>query len=333
MRYLSIIFLLIPFTLEANWKSERESLDKVLIKNEFRLFYTMQGVHGIPNYKKTDSNLDGIPDYIENLANRLVVSDYIFKEIFKFRNPLDSPRYKDKAKFIDIHLMASKNNGSAGDAIIYFNYRNFPSLSDSVITIKLSNKLSIRNMTPTHELFHLYQNGYTMFKNRWYTEGTARWSEYIFKKGVGSRESLPNNSVELMSLLSKTYGSKTFWHQLAYLFDKNDGQFELPITSSDNMKILFSEIVEDKSIYGYGFMKKLLEELDFMDDFASNDYGVDNYKWKETLQKSSSNNNYILCALKNTMLKMSERIFILDEVEQLIILIDKFTNNECIRIN
>lgn len=331
MRYLLIISLLISsFTLEANWKSDRESLDQVLIKGKFRVFYTLQGKHGISIRNREDSNLDGIPDYIEELISRLIISDYIFKEIFKFRSPLDSPRYKDKAKFIDIHILASKNKGSAGDAIIYFNYQHFPYLSQPVITMRLSNALNINNMTPTHELFHLYQNGYTMFKNRWYTEGMARWSEHLFKEGVGDRKRLPSNLAELDELLNKTYGSKTFWHQLAYLFDKNEGSFELPAAANKQVRLLFLSIVKDSSIYGYSFIRRFLEELDFIDDFASYDYEVENYKWKEALQKSSLNNRYILCGLKNTLLKEGKSVLALNEVKQFISVIDEYIGDGCV---
>jgi len=331
MRYLIIIsFLISSFALEANWKSDRESLDHVLIKDKFRVFYTLQGRHQLPSSKREDSNLDGTPDYIEELATRLIISDYIFKDIFKFRHPLDSPRYKDKAKFIDVHILTSKNKGSAGDAIIYFNYQYFPGLSESVITMRLSNTLNINNMTPTHELFHLYQNGYTMFKNRWYTEGMARWSEHLFKKGVGKRKPLPRDLFELETVLNKTYGSSTFWHQLAYLFDENKGSFELPVTADKQVKKLFLSIVKDNSIYGYSFIRRFLEELDFMDDFASYDYEVENYKWKEKLQKSPLNNRYILCGLKNTLLKDNKSIVSLNEVKQFILVMDEYMGTECI---
>jgi len=37
------------------------------------------------------------------------------------------------------------------------------------------------NSTPAHELFHLYQYGYALFKQRWYLEGMAKWMETVFK--------------------------------------------------------------------------------------------------------------------------------------------------------
>ncbi len=47
--------------------------------------------------------------------------------------------------------------------------------------MKISSKVDPKhNVTPSHELFHIYQNSVMMFKQSWLTEGLARWSESLF---------------------------------------------------------------------------------------------------------------------------------------------------------
>ncbi|MFN9913189.1 MAG: hypothetical protein ACK53L_11425, partial [Pirellulaceae bacterium] len=75
-----------------------------------------------------------------------------------------------------------------------------------------------RNLTPAHEVFHLIQNSATYFKNRWYTEGTARWSERGL--GVGGNALANTSSVwppaadDLPSLLLSSYeAADRYWRQ------------------------------------------------------------------------------------------------------------------------
>ncbi len=70
------------------------------------------------------------------------------------------------------------------------------------------NNLTKKTLTPSHEYFHILQNSYTMFKNRWYSESTARWSESIFKKGAAKQDNLPNSQKQIKELFDKTYDAE-----------------------------------------------------------------------------------------------------------------------------
>ncbi len=294
-----ILQLLYSGSLIAGWKKEKELLDQVYIENEFRFFYTLRGKHQLPAKYQQDLNHNKIPDYVEFLARRLNIAHQVYQQL-GFVSPLKN-RYKGKAKSIDIHLLKLGNKGTAGDSVVYFRYRHFPRLSQPALSIKLSNNLSRTTLTPVHELFHLYQYGYTLFKNRWFTEGTARWAEYIFKKGTGSRENLPKNQSQLQKIMAKTYGAKVFWRRLAYLLDHNRGRFVLPNIKNHKKLKGFSKLIEDNRIYGYPFIRTFLEFLERYDKIASSDYQLGSEHWPEQQQKSASNNIYLLCALKQTI--------------------------------
>lgn len=59
MKYLIPLIFVIT-TSNANWKNDRENLEKVYILNEFRLFYSLNGQDALKD--KSDSNKNQIPD-------------------------------------------------------------------------------------------------------------------------------------------------------------------------------------------------------------------------------------------------------------------------------
>ena len=62
------------------------------------------------------------------------------------------------------------------------------------LTIDIDRDIGTRNLTPAHELFHAFQNGYTLFKNAWYTEGTARWAENAFREEPPANKTPPKRA-------------------------------------------------------------------------------------------------------------------------------------------
>ena len=297
MKYL-ILLLIFIYPLESNWKSERESLSKYYLVDEFRIFYDLKGPNALPLENQKDINKNGVPDYIENLALRLQLSKRLYTEVLNFRNPLLSERYKN-IKYIDVHVLKA-DSSSTGDGINVFNYRIF-NQRDKAIVIKLSNDLRQDTLTPSHEYFHAIQNGYSMFKNRWYTEGTSRWAEGAFAEGTGRREQLPQNNLQLKELLAKTYDAQYFWRKLAYECDSNSGIFEHH-EWMDQSSIGYPKLIKDNRVYGYTFMKSFLENLDNEDNKLSFLRGVKEYEWEEKDQKYNTENNlYILNALMKTI--------------------------------
>ncbi|MDF1875014.1 hypothetical protein JHD48_04620 [Sulfurimonas sp. SAG-AH-194-I05] len=303
MKIILFISILLVSMIEASWKKERESLDKIHQVNEFRIFYTLHGVNALED--NTDLNNNNIPDIIENIGLQLDTANQLFHNIFEFERPLVRSRYKNTVKYIDVHILSLGYNGNSGDAVILYDYKIIKENTKS-LSIAISNKIQFDNLTPAHELFHVYQNAYTMFKNRWFTEGTARWSEYAFKKRTGKQHNLPSTISQLETLLNQTYEAKYFWNRLLFLCAKDDKGFQLPLYLKERVYIGTKiKIIEDDTLFGYKFLYSLFENLDKMDNIVTKDRNLKMFKWKEKEQKSFINNKYILRALQQTILANS----------------------------
>jgi len=298
---LIFVVLINSTSLFANWKSEREDLDKVYKIDKFRVFYTLNGKNKLKD--KTDTNKNNIPDIVENIALQLDTANKLFSNVLGFKQPFFSERYKNNVQYIDIHLLSLKYSGESGDGVIQYNYKIIKQ-NTKTLSIAISNTIKAENLTPLHELFHAYQNGYSMFKNRWYTEGTARWSEFSFKKRTGKQHNLPSTAKQIEKLLNRSYGAKYFWNRLLFLCATNDKGFKLPKNLKNRVYIgTNKKIIEDNTLFGYKFLEKFLAKLDIYDDIATKKRGFINYNWREKEQKSFQNNPYILKALKDTIVE------------------------------
>jgi hypothetical protein len=86
----------------AEWKKRRTGLDRKLVVDEFRIYYSLSGEDALPDV--ADVNRNSIPDRIDNIALQLVTARKLFVDVLKLRHPLQGPRYKDQAKFIEVHV-------------------------------------------------------------------------------------------------------------------------------------------------------------------------------------------------------------------------------------
>ncbi len=280
------------------WKKRRSALEKSHVVEEFRIFYSLEGKDGLPD--AIDKNKNDIPDRIENIGLQLIAARKMYVDVFKLRHPLKSPRYKDSAKSIDINVgnlpfsgKGPKLNGTAGDAVVNY-YRSSDGAEGlPALSIDVLNTLSEENLTPAHELFHLFQYGYTMFKNGWFLEGSDRWVESAFGKGMLLPTSVPQKESELKELFAKRYSAGGFWSMLAVASDRR-GSLRIP-GDLESMQYIGteSEIVKDTKFNGTELVRELLEALDKADDRATQAYGVTEFEWKEALQRDEKNNAYL----------------------------------------
>lgn len=273
-KLLILLIIVFPCLVKAGtWENRRSNLENVVIYNEFRLFYSLSGIDELPTKRRIDLNRNKIPDFIENIGQRLMDSNRFFKYEVGLMSPLKSKRYAGRAHYIDVNVLNFSNNkngpknGVAYDGTPKFNRSIVGKPSVNVLAIDISGSVKLKSNSIEHELFHLYQNGYTYFKNRWYTEGTARWSELIINNRVGNRGSLPTTVREKESLFKKTYDANTFWNELMLSADSNT--------------------------LGKKFIKLLFERLDYVDDIAAKERGISNKDWKESEQRSNKNNLFI----------------------------------------
>lgn len=165
----------------SNFETLRRQLTQHYKMGKIRVFYNTTGKHSI---EPTDNNQNQIPDQVEDIAKQTWVAYKLFVNTLNFPDPLQSERYQ-QASFIDVNLLAKESinqNGVAYDGLQNFR-RAMDELGTKTITFDVATTVNPRtNITPAHELFHLIQNGATYFKNRWYTEGMARWAEHALEK-------------------------------------------------------------------------------------------------------------------------------------------------------
>lgn len=261
----------------ADWRERRAALSEMFQSDEFRIFYSRTGADALPNQE--DANRNGTPDYVDRLAREFVAARNRYDRELQLTHPIKSPRYKNQAEFIDVNVLSfplstnGPRHGIAYDELSSFSRSRDLGRKVRVLVIDVANDLSPKNLTPAHELFHLYQNGYTFFKNRWYTEGTARWAESPSKNNSFADREWPRSVSEVRGLFKKTYDASSFWTSLASK--------------------------ADPTANGRAFIKALLEELDRMDDIVSATNGRN--QWKEADQFSGTNDVYIWDALLNTL--------------------------------
>ena len=233
-----------------------------------------------------------------DLKHQLVVSNDLYQQVLGLSAPLSQQRYQD-ANYISVAMASIKGNGLAYDEVTADKALG---LTDCRINMKLSATLKASNSTPAHELFHLYQNSYFMFKNKWLTEGTARWSESLIDKGVGRNisSSLPQSREELVETMNMSYAASAMWTRLFQLVDDRE-KFDIPDTLRNAHYVDGSQVIDDNKAYGTSFIKVLFEALEEQSKQASNDRGWDTYNWKEQEQKSADNNVYIWQAIQDAV--------------------------------
>lgn len=285
----------------GTWEDRRSKLDEAAVYDRFRIFYSLSGKDALPRKRQIDSNNNKVPDFIESVGSRLIDADSFFRQEVGLRPPLKSKRYIGHAHYIDVNVLDFSNNkngpknGVAYDGTPLFNRSLSGQASLNVITIDLSGSVRLKSQSIEHELFHLYQNGYTYFKNRWYTEGTARWSELVMIGRIGNGEELPKTTIQKEELFNKSYAANKFWNRLI-------------------AKV-------DQKTLGKKFIRLLLEQLDYADDSAAKDRGMVNKNWKESEQRSNKNNLYIWNAAIESAKRINDgQIASYDKLQALLLL-------------
>jgi hypothetical protein len=259
-------------------------LDRIHVRDEFRIFYTLDGEHALPDAR--DANRNGVPDKVEDVATQLLVGRRIFSEVMGLTHPMRQARNAHTAS-IDVFLLKmEKGNGRSYDEATNYRLGVDGPQGHCALRIDLLNSHSNQNVSPAHELFHQYQYGYTMFKARWLLEGTARWAEYALRAGVASERSLPATLPELQAqVFAESYAASAMWNRLASLLDP-EGRLELPPDLARIAYVDGSPVVHDNQLRGAAFMKALFEALGPLDRQVSARNGWAAFDWKEEDQRS-----------------------------------------------
>lgn len=272
---------------------------RVRESGRIRVFYYTEGYHAVD---PTDLNRNGIPDQVEDLLTQTLAAQTLFVDVLRFPDPFSTERFH-RASFLDIHLrhkdVLKKRRGEAYDELQAFKRRKDP---EGTLCLCFNVATSVsppKELTPTHEFFHIIQNSVTYFKNRWYTEGTARWAERAMGKGalgpVRLSGTWPATEERASRLFAMAYdASEQFWNPLLAgmdgcgetLPDSPAMKGLLAMTYVDGTKVL-----RDKQLKGWKFIREVLVALGEADDVAFSELGYD--RWSEENQRSPRNDAYI----------------------------------------
>ncbi|NGZ06428.1 MAG: hypothetical protein G8237_08730 [Magnetococcales bacterium] len=243
-------------------------------KDEFVVHYHATGPNAIQ--EKADLNGNTIPDAVEDVATKLIA----MREMLTsngFVHPFKQPRYQ-QVRQIHAIMLPVKGNGVA-----YESPRTMPDGTCALI-IHVDNDVSSENITPAHELFHLFQYGYTMFKRPWYLEGMARWSESMLRATPPKTAPLPKSNAELTAFFDKKYDAVGVWYALTTGVDPV-GQIKVPESAANLRYVSGKKMVQDDKLPGVAFMRAVLEGLDKLDDQISTAQGLTPFGWSESMQR------------------------------------------------
>ncbi len=291
------------------WATNTAALDKLYQVEEFRLFYTTEGKHALPEKHQTDKNKNNTPDYIEDIAAQLVTAKYIYLNVLELKHPFEGNRYKGRVKYFDVNILGEfRVNGSAGSRVVRYNHPIDPDGGFPALTITIKNTIDVTNLTPAHELFHEFQYGYTLFKNSWYLEGMARFSQYLFKSEVPPTTNFPSTKKERDRLLQQSYDACSFW-QMMFASIQDRREFKVPEKIKQRKYITVNKrIFEGGSFNAVHAFKLFLEEYDKVDDEVSRKARLNPIIWDDRIQKAKRNNIYLWPATLRVYRKLSNKL-------------------------
>ncbi|HEY1051272.1 MAG TPA: hypothetical protein VGE39_15985 [Prosthecobacter sp.] len=268
-----------------------------------RIFYHTEGQHAV---EPADVNANSVPDQVEDAMTQIIAARLLFVEALGFPDPFQGERFRS-ASFLDVHFRHKdilKSNGVAYDELQRYKRPQDP---PGTLSLCFNMATSVRpstNLTPSHEFFHIIQNGVTCFKNSWYTEGTARWSERgLGAGGLGPARLAnvwPGTDEERAALFQRSYdASEFFWNVLARQHDKDKGEIpaSAALTRLQAMRYVDgTPVLRDTQFTGWRFIRTVLLELGKVQAAAAKGLGYD--AWSEANQKSPQNGPHILRAVQ-----------------------------------
>lgn len=269
-------------------------LEKTHVVDDFHIYYSLQGKDAL-RYPQ-DSTGDGVPDVVKDIASQLQAAQYLYTSLLGLRSPLQQKIYS-QARQINIYLLTlPKGNGLAFDRVAA------ETMSDGValpcgLKIVLNAALQpARNVTPAHELFHLYQYGYAVFKQKWYLEGMARWMEDAFRPAE-KRIALSAIPPVCENNFSRGYDAANFWATYA--------RRTFPaITMGDKAQkyhyVDGSLVFKLQMLPGGGMLQPFFKQLALSSAGLSHKMKRANTRWTEKQQRAGQFNSSICQALAAT---------------------------------
>ncbi len=275
--------------------------------DDIRIFYQTEGQHAVD---AADVNQNGVPDQVEDVMTQVRAARKMWVEVLGFPEPLKTERFRE-ARFIDIsfrHKDVLKMNGTAYDELQRYKKPGDPPGTRSIAFTVATSVKAPANLTPAHEFFHLIQYSTTYFKNRWFLEGTARWSERALGTGdLGPARVLsqwPLSDEQKKAVTAMAYdASEHLWNPLAARMDKEGVIPDSPVLKQLQTMTYIdgTPVLKDLKLTGWRFIRDVILELGRIDDIAFRELGYD--RWSEENQRSPKNEAYLFRVIENVVAK------------------------------
>lgn len=279
--------------------------------DRIRVFYETEGVAAV---KPADLDQNGVPDQVDDIARQVWATHDLFCGSLGFVDPFKCERYPN-IKWIEVHIR-DRDSLKDRSGVAYSNYSKAQALpgeesAGRVLKMSIASDLNApRNITPSHEMFHLIQYSTTHFKNAWFLEGLARWSEHALdRKGLGEfkyspRGPWPQSRSNLPQLFGMKYDSEfVLWNPIARATDQQGLLTKMHV--SDRLKELKysdgSPVLKDAELVGWPVIRDVLEELAKADDIAFRELGYE--AWTEINMTSAGNDEYIYKSVMDALRK------------------------------
>jgi len=174
-------------------------LDSTYIVSDFVIKYSLSSSDAVNGIPATDDDDDGIPDFVNYVANSLVDTYAKLIDSTKFTDYIKfvAPPYKTQNSshyYVYIYRLddtelglaspfhfygnnpwSNRNEKNSCSSLIYLNNK-----IDSLFTVGYSLENKIKNVV-AHEFFHEIQMGYDVYMSHWLMEATATWAEtYVY---------------------------------------------------------------------------------------------------------------------------------------------------------
>lgn len=298
------VFLAVTGDVSAQQK-QRE-LPEQYILEPVRVHYATKGEDAVP---PDDGDRSGVPDRVEDMAKQVWAAHYLFCRVLKFPDPIGSERYP-KVTCITVSMRnLGGRGGLAFDASQPARQTPGSKSTDRTLPIRVSCTLNAaKGGTPAHETFHLVQYGATYFKNPWYLEGMARWSEHALgREGLGPVKYSPDGPwpqklQHQAQLVQMKYDAEhVLWNPIARRTDRS-GLLSRTALGKKLTSLRYSDgspVLRDRSLYGADIMREIVLELGKQDDIAFQELKYD--RWSEKNQLAETNNPYIYRAVMDVL--------------------------------
>ncbi len=289
LRIITFTVLLVGLSAATTSAQQKAPLKEHHVLGPIRVFYSNEGKDAVP---PNDVDRSGVPDRVEDIAKQVWAAHQLFCKVLKFPDPFKSERYRGVTC-----IQVSLRDLGGGNGLAFTSpqrARRIPEgkATDRAIVLSVNCKLNpMRNITPAHEMFHLVQYGATYFKNGWFLEGMARWSEHaLAREGLGKIKYSPNGpwpqGPRYFQLLTKMrYDAEhVLWNPIVrrtggggLLSDRLLGRQLTSLRYSDG-----SPVLRDRTLQGAELMRDIVIELGRLDDVAFRDLKYD--RWSENNQ-------------------------------------------------